>query len=150
MLNHRASCPALQAGLCAKGGNILVVDDDRQLTQSVCACHSDCGYQTRGVQSAQEAYDAMYSTQYDLIIPDIRMPGTDGYAFTKTVRSLNKTVPILLISDRDDLPFKQKGFDLGIDDYMVKPVDLSELLMRALCLALSLTGLFCWGGRSTV
>ena len=58
------------------------------------------------------------------------MPGTDGFAFAKTVRELNQTIPILFVSARDDLPAKQKGFDLGIDDYMVKPIDFSEMLMR--------------------
>ena len=58
------------------------------------------------------------------------MPGIDGFEFAETVRGLNKSIPILFISARDDLPAKQKGFDLGIDDYMVKPIDFSELLMR--------------------
>lgn len=110
--------------------HILVVDDDRQLTQSVCSYLNDCGYQTKGVLSAEAAYEAMYGDIYNLIISDIMMPGTDGFAFARTVRGLNKAIPILFMSARDDLPAKQKGFDLGIDDYMVKPVDLSELLMR--------------------
>ena len=110
--------------------HILVVDDDRQLTQSVCSYLNDCGYQTKGVLSAEAAYEAMYGDIYNLIISDIMMPGTDGFEFARTVRGLNKAIPILFMSARDDLPAKQKGFDLGIDDYMVKPVDLSELLMR--------------------
>ena len=109
---------------------ILVVDDEAKLTQSVCTYLNDSGYEARGCLSAEAAYDAMYSRLYDLIISDIMMPGTDGFEFAKTVRSLNKTIPILFISARDDLPAKQKGFDLGIDDYMVKPIDFSELLMR--------------------
>ena len=109
---------------------ILVVDDEAKLTQSVCTYLNDSGYEARGCLSAEAAYDAMYSRLYDLIISDIMMPGIDGFEFAKTVRSLNKTIPILFISARDDLPAKQKGFDLGIDDYMVKPIDFSELLMR--------------------
>ena len=109
---------------------ILVVDDEAKLTQSVCAYLNDSGYEAKGCLSAETAYDAMYSQLYDLIISDIMMPGTDGFEFAKTVRSLNKTIPILFMSARDDLPAKQKGFDLGIDDYMVKPIDFSELLMR--------------------
>ena len=97
---------------------ILVVDDDAKLNQSVCTYFAD------------SAYDAMYGTLYDLIISDIMMPGIDGFEFAKTVRGLNKTIPILFMSARDDLPAKQKGFDLGIDDYMIKPIDFSELLMR--------------------
>lgn len=109
---------------------ILVVDDDPKLNQSVCAYLNDSGYEAKGCLSAERAYDALYGTLYELIISDIMMPGTDGFEFAKTVRGLNKTVPILFMSARDDLPAKQKGFDLGIDDYMVKPVDFSELLMR--------------------
>ena len=88
------------------------------------------GYEAKGVLSADSGYDAMYGNLYDLIISDIMMPGIDGFEFAKTVRSLNKDIPILFMSARDDLPAKQKGFDLGIDDYMVKPIDFSELLMR--------------------
>ena len=109
---------------------ILVVDDDAKLTRSVCTYLNDSGYDAEGCFSAQAAYDAMYSHIYDLIISDIMMPGIDGFEFAETVRDLNKNIPILFMSARDDLAAKQKGFDLGIDDYMVKPVDFSELLMR--------------------
>ncbi len=109
---------------------ILVVDDDARLTQSVCTYLNDSGYEAKGCLSAEAAYDAMYGNLYDLIISDIMMPGTDGFEFAKTVRGLNKTIPILFMSARDDLPAKKKGFDLGIDDYMVKPIEFSELLMR--------------------
>ena len=109
---------------------ILVVDDDAKLNQSVCAYLNDSGYEAKGCLSADSAYDAMYGHLYDLIISDIMMPGIDGFEFAKTVRGLNKSVPILFMSARDDLPAKQRGFDLGIDDYMIKPIDFSELLMR--------------------
>ena len=109
---------------------ILVVDDESKLTQSVCAYLNDSGYEAKGCLSAESAYDAMYSQLYDLIISDIMMPGTDGFEFAKTVRGLNKTIPILFMSARDDLSAKQKGFDLGIDDYMVKPFDFRELNAR--------------------
>ena len=109
---------------------ILVVDDDAKLNQSVCAYLNDSGYEAKGCLSADSAYDAMYGALYDLIISDIMMPGIDGFEFAKTVRGLNKTIPILFMSARDDLPAKRKGFDLGIDDYMIKSIDFSELLMR--------------------
>ena len=109
---------------------ILVVDDEAKLTQSVCAYLNDSGYEAKGCLSAEVAYDAMYNQLYDLIISDIMMPGTDGFEFAKTVREINKNIPILFMSARDDLPAKQRGFDIGIDDYMVKPIDFSELLMR--------------------
>lgn len=109
---------------------ILVVDDDAKLTQSVCTYLNDSGYDAKGCLSAEAAYDEMYGKIYNLIISDIMMPGVDGFELAETVRGLNKSVPILFMSARDDLPAKQKGFDLGIDDYMVKPIDFSELLMR--------------------
>ena len=110
--------------------HILVADDDEKLTQSICSYLNNCGYEAKGVLSAEYAYDEMYSRLYDLIIFDIMMPGTDGFAFAETIRGLNKRIPILFVSARDDLSFKQRWFDLGIDDYMVKPLELSELLMR--------------------
>ena len=109
---------------------ILVVDDDTKLTRSVCTYLNDSGYEAKGCFSAQAAYDDMYQKRYDLVISDIMMPDVDGFEFAKTVRGLNQNIPILFMSARDDLPAKKKGFDLGIDDYMVKPVDFSELLMR--------------------
>lgn len=109
---------------------ILVVDDDPKLNQNVCTYLNNNGYHAKGVLSAQSAYDAMYGSLFDLIVSDIMMPGIDGFEFAKTVRGLNRRIPILFMSARGDLPAKQRGFDLGIDDYMVKPIDLSELLMR--------------------
>lgn len=110
--------------------HILVVDDDEKLTKSVCSYLNSSGYEAKGVLSATEAYNEMYSNIYDLIISDIMMPGIDGFEFARTIRELNARIPILFMSARDDLNSKQRGFDIGIDDYMVKPVDFSELLMR--------------------
>ena len=72
----------------------------------------------------------MYNNLYDLIVSDIMMPQMDGFEFATAVRKVNKHIPILFMSAKDDLPSKQKGFQLGIDDYMVKPVELAELEMR--------------------
>ena len=110
--------------------HILVVDDDAALNRSICAYLNDSGYEAKGCLSAESAYDAMYNSLYDLIVSDIMMPGIDGFEFAKTVREVNRTIPIMFMSARDDIPAKQKGFDIGIDDYMVKPLDMSELLMR--------------------
>ncbi|WP_072523849.1 response regulator transcription factor [Clostridium sp. Marseille-P3244] len=110
--------------------HILVVEDDEKLNQIVCTYLNDSGFQAKGCLSADDAYEEMYNQLYELIISDIMMPGTDGFEFARTVRGVNKTIPILFMSARDDLPAKQKGFRLGIDDYMVKPVDLEELLLR--------------------
>ncbi len=110
--------------------HILVVEDDLKLNQIVCTYLSDNGFQTKGCLNANEAYDEMYNHLYDLIISDIMMPEIDGFEFAETVRRVNKTIPILFMSAKDDLSSKQKGFRLGIDDYMVKPIELDELLLR--------------------
>lgn len=110
--------------------HILVVDDDKDLNRIVCTYLNNSGFEAKGCLSVQEAYDEMYGSLYDLIISDIMMPKTDGFEFAETVRKLNSNIPILFLSARDDLTAKQKGFRLGIDDYMVKPVELAELEMR--------------------
>ena len=110
--------------------NILVVEDDIKLNQIVCTYLNDSGFHSKGCLNAKEAYGEMYNHLYELIISDIMMPEIDGFEFAKTVREVNKTIPILFMSAKDDLPSKQKGFQLGIDDYMVKPIELDELLLR--------------------
>ena len=110
--------------------HILVVEDDEKLCRAVCTYLRANGYEAKGVLSASDAYDEMYSQLYDFIISDIMMPGIDGFAFAKTVRELNKNVPLLFMSARDDLAAKREGFQIGIDDYIVKPFELDELLMR--------------------
>ena len=110
--------------------HILVVEDDEKLNRIVCTYLNDSGFQTKGCLNARDAYDEMYNQLYDLIISDIMMPEIDGFEFARTVRKVNKRIPILFMSAKDDLPSKQKGFQLGIDDYMVKPVDLEELVLR--------------------
>lgn len=109
---------------------ILVVEDDVELNRTVCTYLNQNGYKTTGCMNVSDAYDAMYSTMFDLIISDIMMPDIDGFAFAQTVRQLNVEIPILFMSAKDDIMSKQKGFRIGIDDYMVKPVDLDELVLR--------------------
>lgn len=110
--------------------HILVLEDDVRLNQAVCTYLNDCGFEAKGCLNANDAYDEMYNNLYDLIISDIMMPEIDGFEFAESVRRVNKHIPILFMSAKDDLPSKQKGFLLGIDDYMVKPVQLDELLLR--------------------
>ncbi|ULT54861.1 response regulator transcription factor [Neobacillus drentensis] len=110
--------------------NILVVEDDVKLNQIVCTYINDNGYHATGCFNPSEAYDLMYNCLYDLIISDIMMPEIDGFEFAETVRNINQTIPILFMTARDDIKSKQKGFRAGIDDYMVKPINMDELLMR--------------------
>ncbi len=109
---------------------ILIVEDDKELNKSVCSFLNQNGYETKGCMNVDSAYDEMYKNVFDLIISDIMMPKTDGFEFAKTVRSLNENIPILFMTARDDISSKQRGYCAGIDDYMVKPVDFDELLLR--------------------
>jgi len=109
---------------------ILVVEDDRDLNKTVCSFLNHSGYEAVGCHSADEAYDAMYANIFDLIVSDIMMPNIDGFEFAKTVRELDSDIPILFMTARDDITSKQRGFRIGVDDYMVKPIDLDELFLR--------------------
>lgn len=109
---------------------ILVVEDDRDLNRSICSFLIGNGYDAVGCLNADSAYDEMYRSTFDIIISDIMMLGTDGFELARTVRELDREIPILFISARDDLASKQRGFRAGVDDYMVKPLELDELLLR--------------------
>ncbi|MBQ8215108.1 MAG: response regulator transcription factor [Clostridia bacterium] len=109
---------------------ILVVEDDKDLNRTVCSFLNHSGYEAVGCLDANAAYDAMYSNVFDLIVTDIMMPKVDGFEFVSTVRQLNEDIPVLFITARDDILSKQKGFRVGADDYMVKPIDLDELFLR--------------------
>ena len=109
---------------------ILVVEDDKDLNKSVCSFLNHSGYEATGCLNATDAYDAMYETMFDLIVSDIMMPGIDGFEFAQNVRALNQEIPILFMTARDDIASKQRGFRIGVDDYMVKPIDLDELFLR--------------------
>jgi len=109
---------------------ILVVEDDRDLNRTVCAFLNASGYQAIGCLNANDAYDAMYANMFDCIVSDIMMPGIDGFEFAQNVRTLNQEIPILFMTARDDIASKQRGFRIGVDDYMVKPIDLDELFLR--------------------
>lgn len=109
---------------------ILVVDDDSRLNKLICTHLNEGGHETIGCHCVQDAYVKMYRHRFDAIISDIVMPEIDGFAFVETVRRIDQEIPILLISMRDDFAAKQQGFQLGIDDYMVKPLNLNELSLR--------------------
>ena len=109
---------------------ILIVEDNKELNKSVCTFLSARGFEAVGVYTADDAYDAMYECVFDLIVSDVMMPGDDGFELTRSVREFNKDIPIIFMTALDDFGSKQRGFRLGIDDYMVKPIDLGELLLR--------------------
>lgn len=109
---------------------ILVVEDDKDLNKTVCTHLNKNGFEAIGCLSVNDAYNEMYGNLFDIIISDIMMPQIDGYEFAKTVREMNNNIPIIFMTAREDFESKRKGFGIGVDDYMVKPVDLNELLLR--------------------
>ena len=109
---------------------ILLVEDNSDLNLTVCRHLNLNNYMAFGCTNALDAYDILYDNKIDLIISDIMMPDVDGFEFAKNVREENPNIPIIFMSAKDDLDSKKQGFRLGIDDYMVKPIDLDELLLR--------------------
>jgi len=109
---------------------ILVVEDDKDLNEAVCSFLNQSGYEAVGCLDVNNAYNAMYGNAFDLIVSDIMMPDIDGFEFAKTVRELDENIPIIFMTARDDFVSKQRGYHVGIDDYMVKPIDLDELFLR--------------------
>ncbi|MCR5580280.1 MAG: response regulator transcription factor [Pseudobutyrivibrio sp.] len=109
---------------------ILLVEDNTDLNLSVCRHLNLNNYMAIGCTNALDAYDALYSQKFDLIISDIMMPGVDGFEFARGVREENPNIPIIFMTAKDDFDSKKQGFNIGIDDYMVKPINLDELLLR--------------------
>lgn len=109
---------------------ILVVEDDKDLNRTVCSFLNYSGYEAIGCLNANDAYDALTDNIIDLIVSDIMMPGVNGFEFAENVRELNEDIPILFMTAKDDIASKKRGFRIGVDDYMVKPVDFDELFLR--------------------
>lgn len=109
---------------------ILVVEDDIKLNKLVRKALEEEGYDAYMALNADSALQMFKEDHYDLIISDIMMPVKDGFALAEEVRELNANVPILFMTAMDDFEAKKRGYELGIDDYMVKPIDTQELLLR--------------------
>ncbi len=109
---------------------ILIVEDNRDFNRAVSSYLMQHGHEVFSCADANEAYDVLYENTVDLIVSDIMMPGTDGFEFASTVRETNKEIPILFVTARDDFMSKRIGYGVGVDDYMVKPIDLDELNLR--------------------
>ena len=110
--------------------NILVVEDDKNLNKSICLFLAQKGFEAQGCYDGEEALDVLYKTSFDLVISDIMMPKVDGYKLLENVRKLDKSIPFIFMTAKEDFPSKQKGYNAGVDDYLVKPVDLQELYLR--------------------
>lgn len=109
---------------------ILVAEDDIVLCQLFATVLKKNGYNAVCATDGNEALKILQSEHIDLIITDVMMPSLDGFQLTECVRISNKTVPILIVTAKDAFGDKQKGFLAGADDYMVKPVDSDEMLLR--------------------
>ena len=109
---------------------ILIVEDDRELNKSIETFLVSYDYEIKSFYNGLDALDYLSSNECDLVISDIMMPLMDGFSLAENIRRTNKNLPILFITARDDKPSKQLGYKIGIDDYLVKPFDFDELVMR--------------------
>lgn len=109
---------------------ILLVEDDERLQQLYQSVLERAGFFVFAVANGTEALKRLESTQVDVIITDIMMPVMDGYELLETLRSSRVETPVLIITAKADFEDKKKGFQLGTDDYMTKPVDVNEMVLR--------------------
>ena len=109
---------------------ILIAEDDRELRRLFAHVLIKNGYSVREVSNGQEALDAMYNDYYDLIISDIMMPVMDGYEFVRSLRDAGDNTPVMMITAKDAFDDMRLGFLSGSDDYMIKPVNVNEMVLR--------------------
>lgn len=110
--------------------SILVCEDDFAIKTMISTKLKQENYSVYTVQNGQEALNLMEKQQIDLVISDIMMPEIDGYEFVQTLRETKHTLPILMITAKSQLESLEAAFKLGVDDYMVKPLRLEELVLR--------------------
>lgn len=109
---------------------VMVVEDDADLCELFCTVLAERGYDALPAGGAREALDILASRPVDVVITDVMMPGMDGFALTRTLRSSGYDLPVLIVTARDRAADKQEGFRSGTDDYMVKPIDVNEMVWR--------------------
>lgn len=110
--------------------NILVIEDNKNMRKLICATLKQNGYSTYEASDGEVGLDVLDTTHIDLIICDIMMPNMDGYEFIETLREGHCEIPIIIVTAKEQLEDKKKGFSMGADDYMVKPIDFEELILR--------------------
>lgn len=110
--------------------NILVVEDDKELRDLFCAVLTDNGYTAFPATDGEDAFDVLDGAYIDLTISDIMMPKMDGIEMTKALREAGYDMPVLMITAKESAADKREGFRAGTDDYMVKPIDINEMLWR--------------------
>ena len=109
---------------------ILIAEDDRELRQLFSHVLTKHGYTVNGVSDGQQALDAMDSDYFDLLICDIMMPVMDGYELVSQLREVGNTTPVLMITAKDAFDDMRLGFQSGVDDFMVKPINVNEMVLR--------------------
>lgn len=110
--------------------NILVVEDDENLNKIICSYLTQNNYRVKGCRNPIEAYKILDAEKFNLIISDIMMPKINGFDFAQEIRKDYPALPILFVTALDDIVSKRKGFNAGVDDYMVKPIIMDEMVLR--------------------
>lgn len=109
---------------------ILIAEDDKELRQLFSHVLTKNGYSVKGVANGREALDALEGDYFDIIISDIMMPEVDGYELVHTLRDSGNTTPVLMITAKDSFDDMRRGFLAGTDDYMIKPININEMVLR--------------------
>ena len=109
---------------------VMVVEDDKNLRRLMQACLEQEGYDVVVAEDGEQALEKLENSHVDLFICDIMMPRMDGYELTRVLREADYTQPVLFVTAKESLEDKRVGFGVGADDYMVKPVDMNEMLLR--------------------
>lgn len=110
--------------------NIIVCEDDRSLNKLISTVLSNDGHTVISVFDGKGAISAFDNTHIDMVVSDIMMPEMDGYELLETLRSVNNNIPFLFVTAKGAIGDKSRAFNLGVDDYMVKPIDIKELVLR--------------------
>lgn len=110
--------------------NVLVVEDDKNLKKLMVTYLKRNNYTVFEANNGVQALDIIDKQYIDLVISDIMMPEMDGYQLLNELRTANYEIPIMLITAKSDIRDKKQGFILGADDYMVKPIDMEEMVLR--------------------
>ena len=110
--------------------HILVVEDDRALRELFCTVLSKNGFVYHEARDGVEAWDVLEKQYIDLVVTDIMMPNMNGFEFVKSLRQNGLNMPVLMITAKDTFEDMQSGFLAGTDDYMVKPVNVNEMILR--------------------
>lgn len=109
---------------------VLVVEDNADMRELFCTVLTDAGYRCIPAADGEDALECMEKDYIDLIVADIMMPGMDGYTLTRSLREAGMDLPVLMVTAKDGFEDMQRGFRAGSDDYMVKPINVKELVLR--------------------